>query len=541
MKITFCGASKTVTGSNYLIEAEDKKLLLDCGMFQGSTREEQMNFESFIYNPKDIDYLILSHAHIDHSGRIPKLVKEGFNGKIYTTHATYDLCEIMLMDSANIGMQDAEWENRKRVRKGLTPIEPLYNTNDVKESLKLFKPVYYNQEIKIDDTFSFRLQDAGHILGSAIVELFINEEGKTTKLVFSGDLGMPERPILTDPGFIEDADYLIIESTYGDRDHPTYTDSTKSLIKIIDDTSQKGGTVVIPSFAVGRTQDLIYQLNSYYDGEGVEEYKKVPIYIDSPMAVSTTKVFEKNSNLFDEDAKNLILSGDNPFDFENIFYVRDVEESKRLNTVKYPKVIISASGMATAGRVRHHLKHNLWDPKNSVIIVGYQAEGSTGRKLVEGAKKVSLLGEEIKVEANIYSLQGFSAHADRSMLLNWIGHFKKFPKKIFLVHGEEKAITALKSEIENKWQANVHVPDLGDSVELYAADTKFNDSPVKEYEQRHEELLDLTERVEELLKETNLDKDIYDKKFVKNNYDDLKDTLLNLEKEIMDYKVIVGK
>lgn len=541
MKITFCGASKTVTGSNYLIEADDKKLLLDCGMFQGSAREEQMNFESFIYNPKDIDYLILSHAHIDHSGRIPKLVKEGFNGKIYTTHATYDLCEIMLMDSANIGMQDAEWENRKRVRKGLTPIEPLYNTNDVKESLKLFKPVYYNQEIKIDDTFSFRLQDAGHILGSAIVELFINEEGKTTKLVFSGDLGMPERPILTDPGFIEDADYLIIESTYGDRDHPTYTDSTKSLIKIIDDTSQKGGTVVIPSFAVGRTQDLIYQLNSYYDGEGLEEYKKVPIYIDSPMAVSTTKVFEKNSNLFDEDAKNLILSGDNPFDFENIFYVRDVEESKRLNTVKYPKVIISASGMATAGRVRHHLKHNLWDPKNSVIIVGYQAEGSTGRKLVEGAKKVSLLGEEIKVEANIYSLQGFSAHADRSMLLNWIGHFKKFPKKIFLVHGEEKAITALKSEIENKWQANVHVPDLGDSVELYAADTKFNDSLVKEYEQRHEELLDLTERVEGLLKETNLDKDIYDKKFVKNNYDDLKDTLLNLEKEIMDYKVIIGK
>ena len=541
MKITFCGASKTVTGSNYLIEAEDKKLLLDCGMFQGSAREEQMNFESFIYIPKDIDYLILSHAHIDHSGRIPKLVKEGFNGKIYTTHATYDLCEIMLMDSANIGMQDAEWENRKRVRKGLTPIEPLYNTNDVKESLKLFKPVYYNQEIKIDDTFTFKLQDAGHILGSAIVELFINEEGKTTKLVFSGDLGMPERPILTDPGFIEDADYLIIESTYGDRDHPTYTDSTKSLIKIIDDTSQKGGTVVIPSFAVGRTQDLIYQLNSYYDGEGLEEYKKVPIYIDSPMAVSTTKVFEKNSNLFDEDAKNLILSGDNPFDFENIFYVRDVEESKRLNTVKYPKVIISASGMATAGRVRHHLKHNLWDPKNSVIIVGYQAEGSTGRKLVEGAKKVSLLGEEIKVEASIYSLQGFSAHADRTMLLNWIGRFKKFPKKIFLVHGEEKAITALKSEIENKWQANVHVPDLGDSVELYAADTKFNDSPVKEYEQRHEELLQLTERVEGLLKETNLDKDIYDKKFVKNNYDDLKDTLLNLEKEIMDYKVIIGK
>ena len=541
MKITFCGASKTVTGSNYLIEAEDKKLLLDCGMFQGSAREEQMNFESFIYNPKDIDYLILSHAHIDHSGRIPKLVREGFNGKIYTTHATYDLCEIMLMDSANIGMQDAEWENRKRVRKGLTPIEPLYNTNDVKESLKLFKPVYYNQEIKIDDTFTFRLQDAGHILGSAIVELFINEDGKTTKLVFSGDLGMPERPILMDPTFIEDADYLIIESTYGDRDHPTYTDSTKSLIKIIDDTSQKGGTVVIPSFAVGRTQDLIYQLNSYYDGEGLEEYKKIPIYIDSPMAVSTTKVFEKNSNLFDEDAKNLILSGDNPFDFENIFYVRDVEESKRLNAVKYPKVIISASGMATAGRVRHHLKHNLWDPKNSVIIVGYQAEGSTGRKLVEGAKKVSLLGEEIKVEASIYSLQGFSAHADRTMLLNWIGHFKKFPKKIFLVHGEEKAITALKSEIENKWQANVHVPDLGDSVELYAADTKFNDSPVKEYEQRHEELLHLTERVEGLLKETNLDKDIYDKKFVKNNYDDLKDALLNLEKEIMDYKVIVGK
>ena len=541
MKITFCGASKTVTGSNYLIEAGGKKLLLDCGMFQGGPREEQMNFESFIYNPKDIDYLILSHAHIDHSGRIPKLVREGFNGKIYTTHATYDLCEIMLMDSAKIGMQDAEWENRKRVRKGLAPIEPLYNTNDVEESLKLFKPCYYNQEIKIDDTFTFRLQDAGHILGSAIVELFINEDGKTTKLVFSGDLGMPDRPILMDPTFIDEADYLIIESTYGDRDHPTYNDSTKSLIKIIEDTSQKGGTVVIPSFAVGRTQDLIYQLNSYYDKEGLEEYKKVPIYIDSPMAISTTKVFEKNSNLFDEAARKLILGGDNPFEFENIFYVRDVEESKRLNAVNYPKVIISASGMASAGRVRHHLKHNLWDSKNSVVIVGYQAEGSTGRKLVEGAKMVPLLGEEIKVQASIYSLQGFSAHADRSMLLNWIGNFKKLPKKIFLVHGEEKAIASLKSEIENKFKGNVYVPDLGDSVELYAADTKFNDSPIKEYEQRHEELLQLTERVEELLKDTNLSKDIYDRKFVKNNYDDLKDTLLNLEKEIMDYKVIVGK
>ena len=541
MKITFCGASKIVTGSNYLIEAGGKKLLLDCGMFQGGPREEQMNFKSFLYNPKDIDYLILSHAHIDHSGRIPKLVREGFNGKIYTTHATYDLCEIMLMDSSKIGMQDAEWENRKRVRKGLSPIEPLYNTNDVEESLKLFKPCYYNQEIKIDDTFTFRLQDAGHILGSAIVELFINEDGKTTKVVFSGDLGMPDRPILMDPTFIDEADYLIIESTYGDRDHPTYNDSTKSLIKIIEDTSQKGGTVVIPSFAVGRTQDLIYQLNSYYDKEGLEEYKKVPIYIDSPMAISTTKVFEKNSNLFDEGARKLILEGDNPFDFENIFYVRDVEESKRLNAVNYPKVIISASGMATAGRVRHHLKHNLWDSKNSVVIVGYQAEGSTGRKLVEGAKMVSLLGEEIKVEASIYSLQGFSAHADRSMLLNWIGNFKKLPKKIFLVHGEEKAIASLKSEIENKFKGNVYVPDLGDSVELYAADTKFNDSPIKEYEQRHEELLQLTKRVEELLKKTNLSKDIYDRKFVKNNYDDLKDTLLNLEKEIMDYKVIVGK
>ena len=397
MQLSFLGAAQLVTGSNYLITTKNHNILIDCGMFQGSKETEKMNFREFPYDPKSIDILILTHAHIDHSGRIPKLVKEGFRGRILSTKATFDLCGIMLLDSAKIQESDAEWDNRKRQRAGETMIEPLYTSEDAEQSLKYFEPYLYNQRVDINGEISIRFRDAGHILGSSILELWITEENKTTKLVFSGDLGMPNRPIIKDPEYVEEADYLIMESTYGDTFHPPLKESAKQMIDIINKTALRGGTVLIPSFAVGRTQELIYELNEYYEYSDVEEYMKVPIYIDSPMAVDATEVFQKNSGSFDQATQDLILSGDNPFAFSNLHYIKSQEESMALNKSDYPKVIISASGMATAGRIRHHLKHNLWNPKNSLIFVGYQAEGTLGRLLLDGIKKVKLMGEEVNV------------------------------------------------------------------------------------------------------------------------------------------------
>ena len=439
MEIKFLGAAKVVTGSNVLITTDKYKILLDCGMFQGSEQLERLNFEKFQYNPEDIDFLILSHAHIDHSGRIPKLVKEGFKGRIITTNATFDLCKIMLIDSANIQQSDIEWENRKRRRAGKEPVEPLYTVDDADLSLRYFEPYLYDQKITLNDDIVVRFKDAGHILGSAIVELWIRENKDFTKIVFSGDLGMPGRPIINEPEYIEEADYLIVESTYGNRIHDDIKESAKKLVDIINSTVLRGGTVIIPSFAVGRTQEIIYELNKYYEyDKSIEEFMKIPVYVDSPMAVMATEAFKKNSSCFNEETKKLILNGDNPFEFSNLFYVKSQDESMKLNQYSFPKVIISSSGMCTAGRVRHHLKHNLWRKKNSVVFVGYQAEGTLGRIILDGKKKVKILGEEIKVESEIYDLEGFSGHADQKVLMNWVKNFKRKPKKIFVVHGEEE-------------------------------------------------------------------------------------------------------
>lgn len=420
MNIQFCGAAKVVTGSNVLIETRDYKILIDCGMFQGNKELEKKNFEEFPYNPVDIDYLILSHAHIDHSGRIPKLVKEGFRGKIITTKATYDLCKIMLLDSAKIQEQDTEWENRKRQRAGKKPLKPLYTIDEAEVSLKFFETYFYNQTIALNEDIKLRFRDAGHMLGSAIIELWLKEKDKFTKIVFSGDLGMPHRPIINNPEFIDDADYLVIESTYGDSIHEGVGKSTERLVEIINKTALRGGTVIIPSFAVGRTQELIYELNKYYEyNSDIEEYMKIPIYVDSPMAVQATEAFQANSGSFNEEAKNLIQKGDNPFIFSNLRYIKDQEESMALNKYEFPKVIISSSGMATAGRVRHHLKHNLWNEKNSLVFVGYQAEGTLGRIILNGVQKVKILGEEVAVNSKVYSLEGLSGHAIKLCL--WIG------------------------------------------------------------------------------------------------------------------------
>ncbi len=438
MKIKFCGASEGVTGSCHLISTEEHKILLDCGQFQGGKAMEAMNREAFPFTPEEIECVVLSHAHIDHCGRLPLLVKRGFRGQIYCTDATADLLEVMLRDSAYIHEKDAEAQSRKNARKGKPPVEPLYTIKDAEAALTLVKPVLYDQLIEINPEIKIVFNDAGHILGSAITELWITEAESTSKIVFSGDLGVMNRPILRNPTKIKKADYVIMETTYGNRIHEPNATSIDQLIKITIDTVKRGGSVIIPSFAVGRTQELIYQFNLFYEEH--PEYRQylenVNVYIDSPMATTATEVFKRNAQVFDEETKARILSGDNPLDFKNLKFTRNTADSQMLNNDKTPKVIISASGMCEAGRIRHHLKHNLWDSRNSIVFVGYQAEGTLGRLLIEGAKEVKLFGETVVVKAEIHNLEGFSGHADQKGLFEWISSFEKKPKQVFLVHGE---------------------------------------------------------------------------------------------------------
>lgn len=441
MKIHFCGAASGVTGSCHLITTKNHKILLDCGQFQGGKAQEALNYEPFPFNPSEIDYVILSHAHIDHCGRIPLLVQRGFKGVIYCTDATADLVDVMLKDSGYIHEKEAEWKNRKAERAGKPLVKPLYTYNDAVESLKYIKPVLYDQLIELNEDMKVVFNDAGHILGSSIVELWVSEDDNVSKLVFSGDLGVKGRPILRDPVIIKKADYVIMETTYGNRLHEQNTKSIEDLMNIVVKTIKRGGTVVIPSFAVGRTQELIYEFNRFYEER--EEYRKIlenlMVYVDSPMATTATEVFRKNAQVFDEETKKYILNGNNPLDFKNLKFTRTTEESQYLNMDQHPKVIISASGMCEAGRIRHHLKHNLWNPKSSIVFVGYQAEGTLGRMLVEGADSVMLFGEEIHVNAEIYNLEGFSGHADRDGLLSWLSGFREKPSEIFLVHGEAES------------------------------------------------------------------------------------------------------
>ena len=420
---------------------EKHKILLDCGQFQGGKAQEAMNYEPFPFEPSEVECVILSHAHIDHCGRLPLLVKRGFRGDIYCTDATADLLDVMLKDSGYIHEKDAEWQNKRNARAGKPQIEPLYTFDDAVESLKYVKPILYDQQIEINDEMKIVFNDAGHILGSAITELWVTENGKESKIVFSGDLGMTDRPILRDPTIIKKADCVIMETTYGNRNHPANSASIKQLIDIVIKTARRGGTIVIPSFAVGRTQELIYEFNKFYDenDEYKEDLDRLPVYVDSPMATTATEVFRKNAQVFDEETKAYILKGDNPLDFKNLKFTRSTQESQALNFDKSPKVIISASGMCEAGRIRHHLKHNLWDEKSSVVFVGYQGEGTLGRTLIEGKKDITLFGEPVHVNAEIYNLEGFSGHADQNGLFAWLAAFQQKPSQVFLVHGEEQS------------------------------------------------------------------------------------------------------
>lgn len=441
MKIKFCGASTGVTGSCHLLTSGEHKILLDCGQFQGGKAQDALNYEKFPFEPSEIECVVLSHAHIDHCGRLPLLTKRGFEGKIYCTDATADLLSVMLKDSAYIHEKETEWKNRKAERAGREQVEPLYTVEDAEKTLSLVSPILYDQQIEINSDMKIVFNDAGHILGSAITELWVTEDDKESKIVFSGDLGMEGRPILRDPTYIKKADYVIMETTYGNRIHKELGSGVEKLIEIILNTTRRGGNVVIPSFAVGRTQELIYELNRFYDSnnEYRKELDKIFVYIDSPMATTATEIFRRNAQVFDEETREYILKGDNPLEFKNLKFTRSSKESQDLNFNKEPKIIISASGMCEAGRIRHHLKHNLWNPKNSIVFVGYQGQGTLGRSLVEGIKMVTLFGEEIQVNAEIHNLEGFSGHADQNGLFAWLAHFEQKPKQIFLVHGEEES------------------------------------------------------------------------------------------------------
>ena len=456
MKIKFLGAATSVTGSCHLLTTEKSKILLDCGMFQGNDDLDELKWQPFDFDPAEMDFVLISHAHIDHSGRIPLLVKRGFNGKIYCSDATADLLNVMLRDSAYIQEKETEWQNNKNQRAGRPLVEPLYTVKDAERALRHIEPVLYDQLLDASEDVKVVFNDAGHILGSSIIELFIKENGDPSKLVFTGDLGMRNKPILRDPTIIKKADFVIMEATYGDRVHEENSASIDCLVEIVLKTIRRGGNVIIPSFAVGRTQELIYLFNRFYEEneECREVLDKIMVYVDSPMATSATEVFRRNAQVFDEETKAYILNGNNPLDFKNLKFTRTSEDSKALNMDPEPKIIISASGMCEAGRIKHHLKHNLWNPKSSIVFVGYQSVGTLGRSIVDGDKQVSIFGERIQVEAEIYNLQGFSGHADRDQLLEWVGGLQRPPHEIFLIHGEEDAKKGLAESIRSTYGYN---------------------------------------------------------------------------------------
>lgn len=491
MNITFLGAAETVTGSCYLVETKETKFLVDCGMFQGSKNEAILNAEPFSFNPEELNFMLLSHAHIDHSGRIPKLYKDGFKGGIYATKATVELCRIMLPDSGHIQETENEWTNRKRQRAGKSSVKPIYTVKEATDCLELFRSVQYGEVLKISDDIRVRFSDAGHILGSAIIEIWISENGKDTKIVFSGDLGNKDMPILKDPTIISDADYLVVESTYGDRlhTHSKGSERIEEFINIITETVAAGGNVVIPSFAVGRTQEIIYELNKYMDfySDKVNKILDLPVFVDSPLATSATEVFRENLDCYDEEAKEYIANGDNPLDFPTLKFTQSPEESRKLNERKDSVIIISASGMCDAGRIKHHLKHNLWRKNSTILFVGYQAEGSLGRRIIDGAPKVKLFGEEISVNARIEVIDGFSGHADKKGLLEWIGSFAHKPKKVFIVHGEKETMPVFAQTITDNYGIKCIIPSRGDSF-VVSSENVYENVPSAEMQHKFRRL-----------------------------------------------------
>jgi metallo-beta-lactamase family protein len=462
MKITFLGAAREVTGSSYLVETDTVRFLVDCGMFQGGREAPARNRNPFLFDPGTLDFVLVTHAHIDHSGLLPKLMLAGFNGPIYATRPTVDLLAVMLLDSGHI--QESEARRLARRHRSAKPPTPLYTVQDAQQCLTLLNPVAYDEHLEPRPDITCRFRDAGHILGSAIIEIWVTEGARKVKFVISGDLGQPGRPILNDPTVIEEADVLLIESTYGDRLHKDLPATLNELAEVIEYTLlERHGNVIIPAFAVGRTQEVIYQLHQL-SRQG--RLRDLNIFVDSPMATAATEITKKYLTLFDDEAQELARWHAAGRDLPNLRFIGSVEESMALNQIRSGAIIISASGMCTAGRIKHHLRYNLPQRESAVLITGFQAQGTLGRRLVEGAKRVSIFGKDIPVRASIHTLGGFSAHADQAALLDWASGFQRAPRHTFVVHGEESAALAFAEQLRTSRGWTVSVPEPGQSVQI---------------------------------------------------------------------------
>lgn len=469
MKISFLGANRIVSGSCYLIQTKYKKFLIDCGLFRGDESITRLNYSTLPFRPEEIDFVILTHAHIDHCGKIPQLYKEGFQGYVYCTKPTMELCSVMLPDSGQLQEEDAEEENQRRLRSGESFVEPLYSIEDALDSLLLFRAVPYEYRINIDENISFRFQDAGHVLGSASIELWIKEEGKECKWLFSGDIGRKNKPFLRNPQRVKDADYVVVESTYGARKHRPYKREVKKFFSIINKTLKRGGDVIIPAFAVQRTQDIIYELSQYYNLQikpvksKDKKLKKIRFYLDSPLAIAATKIYRNNPQDFALKNLKIMEKSKQLLDFQSFRMTRTSKASKRISRSKRSKIIISAGGMCDGGRIQYHLKDHLWRKESSIIFVGYQAEGTLGKRIISGEKNLDIMEQMIDVKAEIYYLDGFSSHADQDELLWWLEGLQEKPKKIFIVHGEKQESESLSSYIKDNLDIDTYIPAIGET------------------------------------------------------------------------------
>jgi len=464
VKVTCLGAAGTVTGSNFLVENPlGKRVLVDCGMFQGGKRMELRNWREWDFDPSQINTLFLTHAHIDHSGRIPKLVRDGFKGRIFSTAPTAQLCGIMFLDSAHVQEMDARWQTRRNKREAKGEIKPLYTMEDAQNSLQYLTPVESDEIIHVEDGIRARLRNAGHILGSSILELWVKDSQQEIKIVFSGDIGKANQLILKDPAEIFNADYLFVESTYGNRLHKSFDDSKAELLEAINYAVSHGGKVIIPAFAVERTQEIIYVLSEF---QRLGKLPDIPVYLDSPLAIKATEIFRRNKKYYDKEAKDIVNGGSDPFSLPNLHYSETTDESVAINERKGPAIIIAGNGMCTAGRIKHHLKHNLWREGASIVIVGFQANGSLGRKIIDGQKTVKVFGQDVAVKAKVFTIGGFSAHADQNDLLEWVGNFAESKPRVFMVHGEPLVCGEFAELVKTRLGLHTYVPRWRESLVL---------------------------------------------------------------------------
>ncbi|NLD39562.1 MAG: MBL fold metallo-hydrolase [Desulfatiglans sp.] len=518
IRISCMGGAGGVTGSSFLVEsAQGKKILVDCGLFQGNKQMELRNWADWGFNPKDISTLFLTHAHIDHSGRIPKLVKDGFSGRIITSPPTAELCEIMLLDSAHIQEMDAEWQTKKNKRQSRSGVEPLYITKDAEDAIRLFSSVERDNIIQVEPGIKARLRNAGHILGSSILELWLETNGGEIKIVFSGDIGKQNQLIVKDPFEIFAADYLFIESTYGNRLHRSFDDSKAELMEAINHAVSNNEKVIIPAFAVERTQELIYILGEFQRNGKLPD---IPIYIDSPLAIKATQIFRKNRKYYDDEAMAIVKEGFDPFDMHNLRFTSATKESIAINDSHGSAIVIAGNGMCTAGRIKHHLKHNLWRKGASIVIVGYQADGTTGRKIVDGARSVKIFGESVDVNAKAFTIGGFSAHADQNDLLDWVGNFRESKPRVFVIHGEQSSSKIFAEKIKSSFGFEVHIPSYRERLILKPREVISEKITVPEerkdyYKPMYNSIIDIENELNRL------------KKYIKKNEDNLSEETID--------------